>query len=227
GVSVSCGSVLCVAVVSLVESSLSYRGECGGFIPSLAGARPCSLWDYASFDLMLYVVLSVAYWPFVLGMLLLPPLVGDLLDRPRLEFLRRRIESHEHVRVGVAFYIPDDPAGSRDGIGLRARAARRRPLLRPPRRGIEAAQFSAGVVRVIDDVVGHHREPPRTGALSQEILTNLHRDRIDAADAVPHQLREERDALRVDHQAVRLRVRGRHRHQLDPAGGWSQPANHV
>src|SRR5262249_53171179 len=70
-------------------------------------------------------------------------------------------------------------------------------------------------------------EPPRTGALSQEILTNLHRDRIDAADAVPHQLREERDALRVDDQAVRLRVCGPHRHQLDLARGWSQPANHV
>src|SRR5438034_6153575 len=28
-------------------------------------------------------------------------------------------------------------------------------------------------------------------------------------------------------RAVRLRVRGRHRHQLDLAGGWSQPANHV
>src|SRR5881396_3586230 len=44
---------------------------------------------------------------------------------------------------------------------------------------------------------------------------------------VPHPLREKRDALRVDHQAVRLGVRGRHRHQLDLAGGWSQPANHV
>ena len=81
GVYVSCGSVLCVAVVSLVQSTMSYRGECGGFFPSLAGSRACSFWDYASFDLMLYVVLSVAYWPIVLGMLLLPPLVGYVLDR--------------------------------------------------------------------------------------------------------------------------------------------------
>src|SRR5215510_4438598 len=83
GVYLSCGIVLCVAVVSLVQSTMSYHGECGGFFPSLAGSRPCSFWDYASFDLMLYVVLSVAYWPFVLGMLLLPPLVGYLLDRRR------------------------------------------------------------------------------------------------------------------------------------------------
>ncbi len=81
GVFVSWGSVLCVAVVSLVQSSLSYRGECGGLIPALAGARPCSFWDYASFHLMLDVVLSLAYWPFVLGILLLPPVVGYLLDR--------------------------------------------------------------------------------------------------------------------------------------------------
>src|SRR5215510_4832244 len=81
GVYVSCGSVLCVAVVSLVGSTMSYHGECGGLIPWLAGPRPYSFWDYASFNLNLFVVLSVTYWPVVLGILLLPPLVGYLLDR--------------------------------------------------------------------------------------------------------------------------------------------------
>ena len=83
GVYVSGGSVLCVAVVSLVGSIMSYRGECGGFIPSLAGPKPCPFWDYASFNLILFVVLSIVYWPIVLGILLLPPLVGYLLDRRR------------------------------------------------------------------------------------------------------------------------------------------------
>jgi hypothetical protein len=60
---------------------MSYRGECGGFIPSLAGPKPCSFWDYASFDLILFGVLAIAYWPVVFGMLLLPPIVGYLFDR--------------------------------------------------------------------------------------------------------------------------------------------------
>src|SRR5690242_12411086 len=29
-------------------------------------------------------------------------------NRPGLEFLRRRIESDEHIRVGVGFHVPDD-----------------------------------------------------------------------------------------------------------------------
>src|SRR5215510_6331757 len=79
---VSIGSVLCFAVISLVQSIMSYHGECGGLFPFLAGPKPCSFWDYASRDLMFsFAVLGVAYWPFVLGMLLLPPLVGYLLDR--------------------------------------------------------------------------------------------------------------------------------------------------
>jgi len=38
--------------------------------------------------------------------------------------LGRWVEPHEHVRVGVAFDVPDDPADGRDGVGLREHAAR-------------------------------------------------------------------------------------------------------
>jgi hypothetical protein len=81
GVYVSCASVLCIAVITLVQSATSYRGECGGLFPWLAGPRPCSFWDYASFNFILLFVLSVAYWPIVLGMLILPPVVGYVLGR--------------------------------------------------------------------------------------------------------------------------------------------------
>ena len=81
GVYISCGAVLCIAVVSLVESVLSYRGECGGFFPALAGPTPCSFWKYASFSFILLGVLSIAYWPIALAILLLPPLFGYVLDR--------------------------------------------------------------------------------------------------------------------------------------------------
>ena len=82
GVYAACGGVLCVALVSLVRSVLSYHGVCGELFPFLAGPTPCSIWDYASSDLIFwFAVLSVGYWPIVLGMLLIPPVVSYLLDR--------------------------------------------------------------------------------------------------------------------------------------------------
>ena len=83
GVCVSCASVLGIAVVSFVHSAMSYDGECGGLMPFLGGTRPCSFWDHASSDLGLFVVLNVGYGPIVLATLLVPPLIGYLLDRHR------------------------------------------------------------------------------------------------------------------------------------------------
>src|SRR5262245_28207435 len=90
GVSVSCGGVLCVGLVSLVRSTLSYYSVCGGLFPFLAGPTLCSFWDYASSDLRFwFAVLILAYWPPVLGILLVPPLVGYWLDRRQQASVRQ------------------------------------------------------------------------------------------------------------------------------------------
>ena len=82
GVYVACGIFLFIAVVLLVQIGITYDGKCGGFLPALAGPRPCSFWEYVSGNVLLFALLiGATYWPFVLAVLFLPPLVGYLFDR--------------------------------------------------------------------------------------------------------------------------------------------------
>ena len=84
GVYVSWGILLCVAIVYLVYTALSYDGKCPVFFytVSMSRPRPCSFWEYVSDDMLLTtMLLGVAYWPFVLALLVLAPLVGHLFDR--------------------------------------------------------------------------------------------------------------------------------------------------
>jgi hypothetical protein len=82
GLYVAGGIVLCTAIVLLVQIGLSYDGKCGGFLPALAGPRPCSFWEYVAGNALLFaVLLGATYWPLVLAFLFLPPFVGHLLDR--------------------------------------------------------------------------------------------------------------------------------------------------
>lgn len=86
GVYVSCGLFSCIAIVLLVQIGYSYDGKCGGFLPWLAGPRPCSFWEYVSGNTLLYaVILGATFWPLVLALLFLPPFVGYLLDRQHHE----------------------------------------------------------------------------------------------------------------------------------------------
>jgi hypothetical protein len=78
GVRVSCGGVLGAAAISLVYSYLFYDGKCGGLMPFIGGPRPCSFWDYASSDLILF---GIGFSPILLVIVFIPPLVGYLLDR--------------------------------------------------------------------------------------------------------------------------------------------------
>jgi hypothetical protein len=81
---VACGIILCIAIVSLVQMVLSYDGKCGGFFPGLSVRRPCSFWEYVFGDeFVIAMILGQAFWPFVLGLLFLPPFVGYLFDRRR------------------------------------------------------------------------------------------------------------------------------------------------
>jgi hypothetical protein len=84
GVRVSCSIVLCIAVVALVRIAMAYNGTCGGFWPGLSASHPCSFWDHTSFYIILTVgILGIVYGPILLGILLVPPLVGYWLDRRR------------------------------------------------------------------------------------------------------------------------------------------------
>jgi len=82
GVCVAFGTLLCIAIAFLVQIGFSYDGKCGGFLPWLAGPKPCSFWEYVSGNTLLYaLILWDAYWPLVLALLSLPPFVGHLFDR--------------------------------------------------------------------------------------------------------------------------------------------------
>jgi hypothetical protein len=83
GVRVSCGIVLSVAGITLVLLAMEYNGECGGFWPGLSSPHPCSFWDHASFYLILSVIVFGPVLFGILLMLLIPPLVGYLLNRRR------------------------------------------------------------------------------------------------------------------------------------------------
>jgi hypothetical protein len=76
------GILLCVAIVSVVNLGIAYDGRCGGYFPGLSVRRSCSLWEYVSGDMLVIgMILVAAFWPLVLALLILPPLVGYLLDR--------------------------------------------------------------------------------------------------------------------------------------------------
>jgi hypothetical protein len=82
GALVVLGMFVGIAIVLLVVIGLSYDGKCGGFMPWLAGARPCSLLTYVTGNVaLLAALLGFTYWPIALALLLLPPFVGYLLDR--------------------------------------------------------------------------------------------------------------------------------------------------
>ena len=61
---------------------VSFKGQCGGLMPFLAGPRPCSFWEYFSGQaLFVLLIVRETYWPFVMLLLIVPISVGYLLDR--------------------------------------------------------------------------------------------------------------------------------------------------
>jgi hypothetical protein len=84
GAYVACGAA-CIGVVLLVVIGLAYDGKCGGFFPGLSAPRSCTFVEYLSGDVLVFaLILGVTYWPLVLAVLFLPPLVGYVLDRRSL-----------------------------------------------------------------------------------------------------------------------------------------------
>jgi hypothetical protein len=82
GVYVSCGILLCIVIVFVVSAAFGYDGLCGGFFPGLSVRKSCSLWAYMSGDVfVIALILMLTFWPLVLALLFLPPIVGYLFDR--------------------------------------------------------------------------------------------------------------------------------------------------
>jgi hypothetical protein len=82
GVCGTVASLLCIAIVLVVQLGFAYDGKCGGFLPWLAGPKACSFWEYLSgTSLSVALILLDTYWPFILALLVLPAFVGYLFDR--------------------------------------------------------------------------------------------------------------------------------------------------
>ena len=82
GVYVAGGLLLCLGIVFVVGAAIGYDGFCGGFFPGLSARRACSFWAYMSGDvLVIAMILMLTFWPLVLAMLILPPVVGYWFDR--------------------------------------------------------------------------------------------------------------------------------------------------
>src|SRR5579871_2077206 len=84
GVYVACGIAICFAMILVVIAASGYDGFCGGFFPGLSVRKPCSMWSYISGDVLVVAMILIStFWPLVLLLLVLPPVVGYWFDRRR------------------------------------------------------------------------------------------------------------------------------------------------
>jgi hypothetical protein len=82
GIYVSCGLLLFTLIVFVVGAAVGYDGMCGGFFPGLSVRKSCSFWAYVSGDMfVIALILMLTFWPGILAMLVLPPIVGYWFDR--------------------------------------------------------------------------------------------------------------------------------------------------
>ena len=73
---------LLVLIAYAVLMTFSYDGKCGGFMPWLASAKPCTLGEYVLNNVTLLALIAwFEFWPFVILILALPVGIGYILDR--------------------------------------------------------------------------------------------------------------------------------------------------
>lgn len=66
---------------SIIRMIVTYDGKCGGFLPWLAGPKPCTLGEYVAGNLSLMaIVVWAEYWPVVISVIALPVVIGYILD---------------------------------------------------------------------------------------------------------------------------------------------------
>jgi hypothetical protein len=75
-------AILVVAsIITVLGIAFTYDGKCGGLFPFLAGPKPCSFWEYVSGNSSaIFLVVWLAYWPFILALLFVSPVIGLFLD---------------------------------------------------------------------------------------------------------------------------------------------------
>lgn len=81
GVWVAIAIPVLAMIASVMGMIFSYDGKCGGFLPALAGPRPCTLGEYVAGNLSLLALIAwTEYWPVVILVLALPIVTGYALD---------------------------------------------------------------------------------------------------------------------------------------------------
>jgi hypothetical protein len=66
-IAVLAAAFLIAACATVIDAAVRFDGTCGGLIPFLAAAQPCTRWQYVSADVSFTVaVLFQEYWPVVL-----------------------------------------------------------------------------------------------------------------------------------------------------------------
>ena len=66
-IAVLAAAFLMAACATVIDAVVRFDGTCGGLIPFLAAAQPCTRWQYVSADISFtFAVLLQEYWPVVL-----------------------------------------------------------------------------------------------------------------------------------------------------------------
>jgi hypothetical protein len=70
------------SILIILDIAVGYNGKCGGFLPWLAGPKPCSFWEYVSGNsLMTFTILWISYWPIILTLIIFLVSIGLFLDK--------------------------------------------------------------------------------------------------------------------------------------------------
>jgi hypothetical protein len=77
GIVIALAIPICFFGASILWSVYSYNGECGGFLPWLASAKPCTMKEYVvgNFWLLVIIIFDV-YWPLAILAMALPIAIG-------------------------------------------------------------------------------------------------------------------------------------------------------
>jgi hypothetical protein len=71
-----------LGLLCVVWLEVSYDGNCGGALPWLAAARPCSRADFViNNTLLLALMMGTEFWPFIVAAIALIVGVAYFLDR--------------------------------------------------------------------------------------------------------------------------------------------------
>ena len=75
-------ALLVAACAIVIDTAIRFDGTCGGLIPFLAAAQPCTRWQYVSSNVSFtFTVLFQEYWLVVLSFVGLVFLGSAIFDR--------------------------------------------------------------------------------------------------------------------------------------------------